>query len=45
VGEHEGRLLDVTATGVVLESADGRVVLPARLLNELPVTVVSRAGG
>lgn len=45
VGEHEGRLLDVTATGVVLESADGRVVVPARLLNELPVTVVSRAGG
>ena len=45
VGEHEGRLLDVTATGVVLESADGRVVVPARLLNELPVTVVSRADG
>lgn len=45
VGEHEGRVLDVTATGVVLESAEGRVVLPARLLNELPVTVKARADG
>jgi hypothetical protein len=45
VGEHEGRLLEVTATGVVLESAEGRIALPARLLNELPVTVVSRAHG
>ena len=45
VGEHEGRLLDVTVTGVVLESAEGRVVVPARLLNELPVTVISRSDG
>ncbi|MEO8441850.1 MAG: hypothetical protein ABI547_05140 [Betaproteobacteria bacterium] len=45
VGEHEGRLLEVTATGVVLETTDGRVVLPARLLNELPVTVKARADG
>jgi hypothetical protein len=45
VGEHEGRLLEVTATGLVLESAEGRVALPARLLNELPVTVIARADG
>lgn len=45
VGEHEGQLLEVTATGVVLETAEGRVVLPARLLNEHPVAVRSRADG
>ena len=45
IGEHEGRLLDVTVTGIVLESAEGRVVLPARLLSEVPVTVISRADG
>lgn len=45
IGEHEGRLLDVTATGIVLECDDGRIVLPARLLNEVPVTVKSRRDG
>lgn len=45
VGEFEGRLLEVTATGVVLETGEGRVVLPARLLNDLPVTVKGAADG
>jgi hypothetical protein len=45
VGEREGRLLEMTATGIVLETAEGRVVLPARLLNELPVTVKAHADG
>ena len=42
VGEHEGRLLEVTATGFVLESAEGRTVFPARLLATQPVTVMSK---
>jgi hypothetical protein len=45
IGEHEGRLLELTATGLVLETAEGRVVLPARLLSELPVSVKARADG
>ena len=43
VGEHEGQLLEVTATGVIIETVEGRVLLPARLFNEQPVTVRSRA--
>ncbi len=42
VGELEGRLLEVTATGFVIESAEGRTVLPARLLAMQPVTVLSK---
>ena len=42
VGEHEGQLLEVTATGVVIETGEGRVVLPARMFSELAVTVRSR---
>lgn len=45
IGEHEGRLLEMTAVGIVLETAEGRVVLPARLLNTLPVTVKAHADG
>ena len=45
VGEHEGRLLEVTSTGFVLESAEGRTVLPARMLATQPVTVMSKAPG
>lgn len=44
VGEHEGRLLAVTATGFVIESEQGRTVLPARVLALQPVTVVSANG-
>lgn len=43
IGEHEGRLLEVTATGVIIETTEGRVLLPARMFNVNPVTVVSRA--
>lgn len=45
VGGYEGRLLEVTSTGFVLESEHGRTVLPARLLATEPVTVMSRAAG
>lgn len=39
VGEYEGRVLEITATAVVLETAAGRVSLPARLFDELPSTL------
>jgi len=44
LGEHEGRLLEITSTGFVIESAEGRTVIPARLLAVEAVTVVSKAG-
>lgn len=40
--EYEGRLLEITATGLIIETADGRVMLPASLFNEHPLTVKSR---
>ena len=42
VGELEGRLLEITSTGFVIESPEGRTVLPARLLAVQPVTVLSK---
>jgi hypothetical protein len=45
LAEHEGRLLEFTATGAIIETAEGRVVLPARLFNERPVTVKARGAG
>jgi hypothetical protein len=44
VGGHEGRLLEINATGFVIESAEGRTVLPARLLAVEAVTVLSKSG-
>ncbi len=43
IAGHEGRLLEVTATGVILETAEGRVLVPARLFQEQSVTVMARA--
>lgn len=37
IGGYEGRILDLTATMVVLESDEGRVVIPARVFQEEPV--------
>jgi small-conductance mechanosensitive channel len=36
----EGRILDLTPVSVVLETAAGRVMLPARLCNEQPVVLL-----
>jgi len=36
IGEHEGRVLEFTLTGVVLETAAGRITLPGKLFQELP---------
>lgn len=44
IAGHEGRLLEVTATGVILETAEGRVLVPARLFHRHSVTVKARAG-
>jgi hypothetical protein len=41
VAGHEGRVVEVTATSLVLEVADGRVLLPGRLYHEDAVVVLS----
>jgi hypothetical protein len=43
VAGFEGRILDVTATSLVLETTEGRVALPARLYNEEPILLITRA--
>jgi small-conductance mechanosensitive channel len=42
VAGHEGRILEVTATVVIIETGEGRVTLPGRIYNEQPIAVISR---
>lgn len=46
-GGHEGRILDITATGLVLETSEGRLTLPGRIYNDAPILVLpnSNHGG
>jgi len=42
VAGFEGRVLEVTATSVVLETDEGHVTLPGRLYNEEPIVFIAR---
>lgn len=42
VGNMEGRVLEVTATVLILETGEGRVTLPGRVYNEQPITIITR---
>lgn len=42
-GEFQGRILDITATSVVLETSEGRVSVPARIYNDRPIVVLAAA--
>lgn len=45
IGEHEGRVLEFTATAIVLETATGRMTIPGKAFSELPsVLLVEEAG-
>ena len=44
IGEHEGVILDFTPTGVVLETAAGRMILPGKIFQELPSVLVVEGG-
>lgn len=44
ISGHEGRILEVTATSIVLETDVGRVSLPARVYHEEPIVLVARGG-
>jgi hypothetical protein len=43
VAGHEGRILEVTVTSVILETDEGRVALPARVYNEQPIVLIARS--
>lgn len=42
---HQGRILDITATGLVLETNEGRVTLPGRVYNDQPILVLPGSHG
>ncbi|MCC6533457.1 MAG: mechanosensitive ion channel [Burkholderiales bacterium] len=37
---HQGRILEITATALILETAEGRVTLPGRIYNDQPIAVL-----
>jgi small-conductance mechanosensitive channel len=45
VAGHEGRIVDVTATSLVLETADGRVLLPGSCYHDDAIVVFAREEG
>lgn len=45
VAGHEGRILDVTATSLVLEGAEGRVMLPGRVFHDEAIVLIARDDG
>jgi small-conductance mechanosensitive channel len=42
VAGHEGRIVDVSVTSLVLETSDGRVVLPGRIFHDEPIVLIAR---
>jgi small-conductance mechanosensitive channel len=44
IGEFEGRVIEVTATALILDTVNGRVSLPARVYNEQAITVIAQNG-
>lgn len=45
VGAHAGRLVAITATSLVLETPEGRVLLPGRVYHDEAITVFAREDG
>ena len=44
VAGHEGRILELTATGLMLETVQGRVLLPGRLYHDEPILLLPAEG-
>lgn len=44
VAGHEGRIVDLTATSLVLETAEGRVMLPGRVYHDEAIVLMARSG-
>lgn len=45
IGDEEGEILEFTATQLALETDAGKTLLPAHMLDDLPITVLSRDTG
>jgi len=45
VSGFEGRIVDVSATSLVLETADGRVALPGRVYHDEPIVLLTGGNG
>jgi small-conductance mechanosensitive channel len=45
VAGHEGRVVDVTTTNLVLETAEGRVSLPGRCFHDEAIVLITREAG
>jgi small-conductance mechanosensitive channel len=43
VAGYEGRILDVTATSLVIETEDGRLALPGRIFHDEPILLVANS--
>ncbi len=41
IGDVKGRVVDVTATTLIMETAEGRLSMPARVYNEQAITVIA----
>jgi small-conductance mechanosensitive channel len=44
VAGHEGRVLELNATGMILETEDGRVTLPGKLYHDEPIVLLTKTG-
>jgi len=40
IGDQQGKILDLTATALILETEEGSVALPAKLVHEVPVILM-----
>jgi len=45
IGPLEGTILELTAVSIVIETAEGRVTMPAKVYNEEPIALLGRGGG
>ena len=41
IGDHEGQVLEITPTSIVLATGDGRMLLPARVIHEQPISLLT----
>jgi hypothetical protein len=45
IGEQQGKIIELTSTSIVLETAEGSVALPAKIVHELPVLLIEETEG
>ena len=45
IGDQQGKIVEFTSTAIILETAQGSVALPAKLVHELPVVLIEEETG